>query len=211
MAIIVKKPAISPEMTPLYTSSLEKIKLFAGLGNPDKKYAGNRHNIGFMCLDRLAEMYETTWQNKKDFKSHFGQLDLGGSRLLLIKPQTYVNLSGTAVEAVVRFYKLQPTDVYVIYDEIRLPFGTIEICESEGNFGHNGLKSIQSCLGGNLRLIRVGIGPKKPAEIALTDFVLADFRPEESKLLPKVTKEVCSLIGETGGSDLKPEKRSIRP
>ena len=209
MAIIVKKPAISPEIAPLYTSSLEKTRLFAGLGNPGKQYAGNRHNIGFMCLDRLAEMYETLWQNKKDFKGYFAQLDLGGCRLLLLKPQTYVNLSGTAVEAVVRFYKLRPEDVCVVHDEIRLPFGTIETRKTESVFGHNGLKSIQACLGSGLQLVRVGVGPKKPVQIPLTDFVLADFTPEEKELLPKITKEVCSLIGEISGNDPKSEKRTI--
>ena len=209
MAIIVKKPVVSPEIAPLYTSSLERTRIFAGLGNPGKEYADNRHNIGFMCLNRLAEMYETPWQNKKDFKSHLAQMDLGGCRLLLAKPQTYVNLSGTAIMPIIRFYKLQPEEVYIIYDEIRLPFGTIEVCATESNFGHNGLKSIQTCLGNSLKLIRVGIGPKKPDQIALTDFVLANFTLAESKRLPKITKEVCSLIGEAGSGQLKPEKRSV--
>ena len=209
MAIIVKKPAISPEIAPLYTSSLERSRLFAGLGNPGKEYANNRHNVGFMCLNRLAEMHETPWQNKKDFKSHFAQIDLGGCRLLLVKPQTYVNLSGTAILPIIRFYKLQPEDVYIIHDEIRLPFGMIEVCATESNFGHNGLKSIQTCLGNSLQLIRVGIGPKEPAQIALSDFVLTHFTPAESERLPKIAKEVCSLIGEAGSGQLKPEKRSV--
>ena len=211
MAIIVKKATISPDTAPLYTSSLEKTRLFVGLGNPGQQYSQNRHNVGFMCLDQLANIYEGTWQHKKDFKSHLAHIDLSGLRLLLIKPQTYVNLSGEAIALIAHFYKLQADEIYIIHDEIRLPFGTIEILASKNSFGHNGLKSAQQYLGETLQLMRIGIGPKKPEQIPLTDFVLADFTQEEQQQLPKITKEVCSLIGEAGGDHLKPQKRSVLP
>ena len=209
MAIIVKKPILTPEIMPLYTSSLEQTKLFVGLGNPGVKYAKNRHNIGFMCLDRLAQMHEAVWQDKKDFKSYFGQIDLVGIRIFLIKPKTYVNLSGEAASIVAHFYKLSPDDIYIVHDEIRHRFGTIETFVGDKNFGHNGLKSIQNSIGKKMQLIRVGIGPKVPEQIALSDFVLSDFSDNQAEHLPALTKEVCSMIGELSSSKFKPEKRSI--
>ena len=211
MAIIVKKPIISPESAPLYTSSLEKMRLIVGLGNPGAKYAGHRHNAGFACLDRLVELYEAGWQEKKGLKGRLAQLDLAGIRLLLLKPQTYVNLSGEAVALMSRFYKLRPEEITVVYDEIRLNFGSIEALSSQNHFGHNGLKSIQQHLGNHLQLIRVGIGPKRPPEAELTDFVLNGFTEKERALLPKITKEVCNLIGEAGGEPLKDQRRSVLP
>lgn len=211
MGIVTKKPILNEDISALYTSSLESLKLFIGLGNPGDKYAANRHNAGFMCLNRLADLSDIAWQNKPDFKSQFAQTDIGGARIMLIKPQTYVNLSGEALAAVADFYKLAPGDIYVIHDEIRHPFGTIEVCRRHEHFGHNGLKSIKNFLKGELQLIRVGIGPKRPEQISLSDFVLADFTANELEKLPSVTKEVCSLIGEAGAGPLKAGKRSILP
>ena len=210
MAIIRKNPVLSEDTSGLYTSSMEITKLFVGLGNPGRQYADNRHNAGFMCLDRMAEMYEIPWQDKKDFKGHFTQLEMTGCRLLLLKPLTYVNLSGEAVLKVAQFYKLISENIHIIYDEIRLPFGTIEISAGQQTFGHNGLKSIAGLLDGEMKLIRFGIGPKRPEQAELTDFVLAKFTAKEIDRLPSLTKEVCSIIGEASGSNLQPEKRVIQ-
>ncbi|MYB39854.1 aminoacyl-tRNA hydrolase [Candidatus Saccharibacteria bacterium] len=209
MAIIRKSPVLSEDTSALYTSGMEVAKLFVGLGNPGQKYASNRHNAGFMCLDRMVEMYETPWQDKRDFKSHFAQIEIGGIRLIMLKPQTYVNLSGEAVLKVAQFYKLIPENIHVIYDEVRLPFGTIEVLAGQQTFGHNGLKSIAGLIEGEMKLIRFGIGPKRPEQIALTDFVLADFTAEEAVKLPGLTREVCSIIGEASGGDLPNGRRSV--
>ena len=211
MAIIVKKPIISPESAPLYTSSLEKIRLIVGLGNPGSQYARQRHNIGFICLEKLAELYEASWQAKKGLQGQLAQLDLAGVRLLLLKPQTYVNLSGEAISLTARFYKLRREEITIVYDEVRLNFGTIEALSGQNHFGHNGLKSAQQHLGEHLQLIRVGIGPKQPPQAELTDFVLGDFTAPEKVLLPSITKEVCNLIGEAGSEAPKNQKRSILP
>ena len=210
MAIIRKNPVLSENAAAFYTSGMESAKLFVGLGNPGRKYSGNRHNAGFMCLDRMAEMYETRWQDKPDLKSHLSQVELGGVRLILLKPQTYVNLSGEAVLKTARFYKLTSENIHVIYDEVRLPFGTIEILAGRETFGHNGLKSIGGFTDGDVKLIRLGIGPKRPERMELTDFVLADFTAEEAAKLPSLTKEVCSIIGEASGGELRAEKRIIQ-
>ena len=196
MAIIIKKGSETPDIEALFTSPLQEMRLVVGLGNPGEKYALNRHNIGFMCLDKMQTTYETKWQKQNKLKTLLTSLDLGNVRLILTKPQTYVNLSGEAVSALKQYYKLQKADICLIYDEIRLPFGTIEALKTNKDFGHNGLKSIQNHLRGSLQLLRVGIGPKKPSSADLSDFVLANFTPEQQELLPKITKEVCSLLGE---------------
>lgn len=197
MAIILKKGSTTPSIAPLFTSPLQELRLVVGLGNPDKKYTQTRHNIGFMCLDKMREVYdEGRWSPTPKLKSQLASLNLGNIRVYLAKPTTYVNLSGEAVNAVLRFYKLTPSDVCLVYDEIRLPFGTLEVLQTDKDYGHNGLKSIQAHLGQSLQLIRVGIGPKRPSDIELSDFVLSDFTDQESQKLPKITREVCSLLGE---------------
>ena len=146
--------------------------------------------------------------SKTNFKSWLCQLDLGETRFILIKPQTYMNLSGEAVQKISQFYNLKPDQIYIIHDEIRLKFGLIEALVTPNNFGHNGLKSIQNIFKSELNLIRVGIGPKKPAEIDLTDFVLTNFTSQEEAQLPKITQEVCSLLGEMGQT-FQPQKRNL--
>ena len=123
MGIVTKKPILSEDIASLYTSSLESLKLFVGLGNPGRQYAANRHNTGFMCLERLAELYDISWQDKRDFRSHFAQTDVGGTRIMLAKPQTYVNLSGEAVSKIAVFYKLTPKDIYIIHERNPPPLG----------------------------------------------------------------------------------------
>ena len=160
MAIILKRGSETPDIAPLFTSPLQEVRLVIGLGNPEEKYALNRHNIGFMCLDKMQSIYDLQWHKEGKFKTLLTTLNLGNIRLLLSKPQTYVNLSGEAVAALKQYYKLQRADICLIYDEIRLPFGAIEVLKTDKDFGHNGLKSIQNHLKGSLQLIRVGIGPK---------------------------------------------------
>ena len=208
MAIIVKKPIISPSLDPLYTSKTQNLRLVVGLGNPGQRYSHNRHNLGFMCLDKCAQLYESQWQEKPKLKSHLCSIDLRESRFILMKAQTYMNLSGEAVSLVAKFYKIEPQQIYIIHDDIRLKFGTIKVLETTENSGHNGLKSIQDILEAKLNLIQVGIGPKKPAEINLTDFVLADFSSKEIEKIPTITKEVSSLLGELEGN-FKAQKRIL--
>ena len=209
MAIIARRTSETPDIAPLYTTSLEHVKLIVGLGNHGDQYAKHRHNVGFMCLDHFAQIYEADWQVKKDFKAQLAQVDLGGVRLLLLKPQTYMNNSGEAVQLVQKFYKLNDASLLVIYDEIRLKFGVIEAMVTEQTFGHNGLKSLQSTLQQNLQLIRVGIGPKTPPEIDLSTFVLSAFSDAENFKLNKITKEVCSLLGEASSQNLMPHRRTV--
>lgn len=209
MAIIRKQTIAIPEIVPFYSSGLEKTRLFVGLGNPGQQYQNNRHNIGFMCLNKFCDLHELTWITKKDFQVDLAQTNIAGSRIILIKPQTYMNLSGQAVSKVLQFYKLSLEETYIIYDEIRLKLGLIEILKTNKDYGHNGLKSLSQYLSNDLHLIRTGIGPKQPSNIDLTQFVLSDFTKSQIPIVNKIAQEISSLIGETSYMDLVDERITV--
>ncbi len=152
-----------------------------GLGNPGREYAGHRHNVGFMVVDRLAEAVGIPLGQSK-FEGRFGQGDAGKTRLLLLEPQTFMNASGEAVAAAVRFFKVAPENLLVVHDELDLPFGRLQLKKGGGTGGHNGLESIVAQLGdtGFARL-RFGVGkPGGPnAKERVVGHVLHDFSSEE--------------------------------
>jgi PTH1 family peptidyl-tRNA hydrolase len=129
--------------------------LVVGLGNPGRDYEATRHNAGFLALERLAGA-GVSFSNK--FHGEFAQTELGGEKCLLLKPQTYMNNSGRAVQAAMAFYKLAPENVIVIYDELDLPPGKLRIKQGGGANGHNGIKDIDAAIGQNYWRIRIGIG-----------------------------------------------------
>jgi PTH1 family peptidyl-tRNA hydrolase len=153
------------------------MQIFAGLGNPGPKYAGNRHNIGFMALDRIAEDHGFgPWKAK--FQAEIAEGRLGSERVLLLKPQTFMNLSGQSVGEAMRFYKLEPGDVTVFHDELDLAPGKLRVKQGGGHAGHNGLRSIHQHIGEAYRRVRLGIGhpghKEKVAGYVLQDFAKAD-------------------------------------
>ena len=162
------------------------MKLLVGLGNPGRDYAGHRHNLGFMVVDRLASRLGIALAQEK-FEARIGQGDLDGQRVLLLEPQTYMNDSGAAVAAAARFYKVGLESLLVVHDELDLPFGWIQLKRGGGTGGHNGLESVVERLGeeGFARL-RVGIGkPSGPnAKERVVGHVLHDFSAEERIELP---------------------------
>jgi len=129
--------------------------LIAGLGNPGAKYQGNRHNIGFMAVDAIHRRHSFSPWSKK-FKAEIAEGELGGQKVLLIKPQTFMNLSGESVGEAMRFYKLEPSDLVVIYDELDLPAGKARLKTGGGHGGHNGIKSIDAHSGREYRRLRLG-------------------------------------------------------
>ena len=167
--------------------------LIVGLGNPGKKYAGNRHNAGFHCLDLLAEAHGMAF-SKKQFKADLALGKIAGRRAILAKPQTFVNASGEAAGAIARFYKVDPGDVLVVYDELDLPQGTIRLRPRGGSGGHNGIKSVIEHLGteGFPRL-RVGIG-RPPGRMEPKDYVLQDFGDEEREAMQEVYQRAVDAI-----------------
>jgi peptidyl-tRNA hydrolase, PTH1 family len=131
--------------------------LIAGLGNPGASHASNRHNIGFMAADEIARLHGFgPWRTK--FRSDICEGSLAGEKVLLIKPQTYMNRSGEAIGEAIRFYKLSPSDVIVFYDELDLASGKVRVKTGGGSGGHNGIRSIDAHCGKNYRRVRLGIG-----------------------------------------------------
>lgn len=155
--------------------------LVAGLGNPGRNYAGNRHNIGFMAADRIAARCGFP-PFRKGFQAEVCETEVAGQRVLLMKPQTYMNESGRAVGEAARFYKLTPAEVIVIHDDLDLPAGKLRMKLGGGHGGHNGLRSITQQIGDGYRRVRLGIG--HPGDKALVHgHVLSDFAKADDSWL----------------------------
>lgn len=153
------------------------MKLIVGLGNPGVKYENTRHNAGFMVLDRIAELCDAPI-NKKKFEGRYCKTRIGNEDVILLKPETYMNLSGFSVRAAMDFFKISRDDLLVIYDDLDTPVGSIRLKTKGSAGGHNGMKSvISSVLGEDFDRIRVGIG--RDPKIRIIDYVLTRFRPEE--------------------------------
>ncbi len=207
MALFQRRPdTISP---PMYTLGLQRTVLIVGLGNPGKEYDGTRHNIGFACLDALAEKLEfEPWIEKKDMKCRITSQTLGGTRAILVKPTTYMNLSGEAVRAVAHFYKVPEQQVLAVHDELDIPFGQIRTRMGGESAGHNGIKSVIQVWGKDFGRVRIGI--KAHTKMAAEDFVLAKFSKEEQVELPALKKEVNSILSEyIYGAELTSDTRSF--
>ena len=153
------------------------MQLFVGLGNPGAKYAGNRHNIGFMALDRIASDHGfAPWRSK--FQGELTEGTLGGEKVLLLKPATFMNLSGQSVGEAMRFYKLTPADVTVFHDEIDLAPGRLRVKRGGGHSGNNGIRSMLAHLSPEVRRIRLGVGHPGDKSLVMP-YVLADFAKAE--------------------------------
>ncbi|MCB8919959.1 MAG: aminoacyl-tRNA hydrolase [Ardenticatenaceae bacterium] len=166
--------------------------LIVGLGNPGRNYRENRHNLGFMVVDKLAEKYAISLNSVKS-KAIVGNGRILDRPVILAKPQTYMNLSGDSVGPVAAFYKIPPENVLVIYDELDLPFGTIRLREQGGAGGHNGMKSIINHLGQGFPRVRLGIG-RPPGRMDPAAWVLRDFGDEERPLLNEILAEAIQAI-----------------
>jgi PTH1 family peptidyl-tRNA hydrolase len=158
--------------------------IVAGLGNPGPTYQWTRHNAGFLFLERLAHL-ENAHISKKSFAGLSGELLIAGHRLILLKPQTFMNLSGNSVMQALQFHKLRLSNLIVVHDELDLSFGTVRFKNGGGHGGHNGLRSIMENLGkGDFIRLRIGIG--KPQHGDTTAHVLGKFSPDHMVVLPKV-------------------------
>lgn len=168
--------------------------LIVGLGNPGFKYANTRHNIGFRCVDALAERHGLSFDRKQG-KALVASGTIAGQPVLLIKPQTYMNLSGDAVSAVANFYRITPDRLLVIFDDLDLPVGTVRIRKSGGAGGHKGMISIIERLGTQeFSRIRVGIG-RPPGRMDPADYVLLPFHEgDESILVAETIDRVVQAV-----------------
>ncbi|SDK60286.1 aminoacyl-tRNA hydrolase [Sediminibacillus albus] len=156
------------------------MKCIVGLGNPGKKFEQTRHNIGFMIIDELAARYQLKLKKKK-FNGLYAMETIYGEKVLLLEPQTYMNLSGESLRPLIDYYGIDISDTVVIYDELDLPLGKIRLREKGGHGGHNGIRSIIDHLGTKeFKRIRVGIGrPSIPQPVP--DYVLGTFNKEEQQ------------------------------
>lgn len=169
------------------------MKVVVGLGNPDRKYHGTRHNIGFQVIDYLSDKYDIAVDTKKH-KGLIGKGIIDGQKVLLVKPMTYMNLSGECLRQVMDYYKLDPEDITVIYDDISLDVGQVRIRKKGSAGGHNGIKSIIAHLGSQeFPRIKIGVG-EKPKGYDLADYVLGKFSKAELEVYDGIMPNVAGAV-----------------
>lgn len=175
------------------------MRLFVGLGNPGASYARNRHNIGFMAVDAIADAHGFgPWREK--FQGFLSEGRLGGDKVLLLKPDTFMNLSGRSVVEAARFYKIAPEEVVVFHDELDLAPGKVRVKEGGGHAGHNGLRSVHQYLGPDYVRVRMGIG--HPGEKHLvSNYVLHDFAKADEEWLTPLIDAVAGAAGRLAEGD----------
>lgn len=196
MSLFVKKTNTGTN-TPLYTLSAEKTVLLVGLGNIGAEYDGTRHNIGFAILDAFVKQQDLpAWHEKKDLKCHVSAHTLGDTRVIAIKPTTFMNSSGEAVRAVQQYYKLTNSQTMVIHDELDIEFGQIRTKIGGGSAGNNGLKSIIQHCGEDFARVRVGIKSDLLEKMDSADFVLGKFSKEEQAKLSAMQREAINILAE---------------
>lgn len=170
------------------------MKLIVGLGNPGPQYARTRHNVGFTVANQLATNLSATWASESKLKSEIATADLAGEKVIIAKPQTFMNLSGEAVQRIMQYYKLNPADVWAIFDDVDVPFGRLRLRIGGSSSGHQGVKSIIQHVGPDFIRVRVGISlndrTKEPSE----EYVLRPFNSDEQEHLPQVVEQAASKI-----------------
>lgn len=198
MGLFQKKFTNTSSHAPLYTLGDQKSILIVGLGNPGNEYAGTRHNIGYDAVESLVTSHSEfdAWITKKDLKCQQSSATIGGTKVIVIKPTTFMNLSGEAVQAVQNFYKINSSNTVVVADELDIPFGQIKTKVGGGSAGHNGIKSIVQHCGENFGRIRVGINNEHRTKNDEKDFVLKKFSSDEQSNLSDITSEVSSILTE---------------
>jgi len=195
MALFQRNPS-NYESSALFSIGLNKTYMIVGLGNVGDKYDLTRHNIGFEAVDALVSSKDelSDWQDKKNFKAHFSIGQFADTRIIVIKPTTLMNLSGEAVLAASHFYKVAPSQILVVHDEIDVKFGQIRTRVGGSSAGHNGIESIISTIGEDFNRLRIGIGPKTPQKMDSADFVLAKFKKSELDKMDELKREAVAIM-----------------
>lgn len=211
MAIITKRPTYDSSL-PMYDFGLNTTVLIVGLGNPGKEYEATRHNIGFTVIDNFASKQGfDKWTQKKDLHCLQATATLGNTKVILCKPDTFMNESGRAVKAVQHFYKIDNSKTLVVYDELDVHFGQLRTRVGGSSAGHNGVKSVTQACGEDYGRLRIGIGPKKPKQMDTSDFVLAKFSSKEVDHMPELLQETAAILSEYahGSGEIINETRSF--
>ncbi|MEQ2009565.1 MAG: aminoacyl-tRNA hydrolase [Limisphaerales bacterium] len=175
---------------------MENLYLIVGLGNPGADYAQTRHNAGFLLVERLAEQWRASWESERKFQSRVAKAERDGRRVLLLQPQTFMNLSGEAVSAVSGFYRVPPAQVLVAVDDADLPLGEIRLRPGGSSGGHHGLESVEQHLTTReYPRLRIGIGRRDAAVREITGHVLGKFGADERELFAQVLAQAGEQIG----------------
>ena len=176
-----------------HSQKSESLYLIVGLGNPGRKYARNRHNIGFLCIDQLATVAGISVRRKR-MKTRLGSGQIGRHKMLLAKPQTFMNNSGQSVAPLCHWYHVEPQRILIIHDDLDLPFGRIRLRPSGGSGGHKGIKSIIAELG-HQDFARLRIGIDRPVHGDPIDYVLDDFDRQQAGKLPSIHERMIEIVG----------------
>ncbi|MBX4201361.1 aminoacyl-tRNA hydrolase [Candidatus Saccharibacteria bacterium] len=196
MSLFQNKPQDTSQV-PLYTLSASKTVLIIGLGNPGEEYENTRHNIGFEILDEFAQNNDFPgWLAKKDLKCRLSAHTLGGTRVVLCKPTTFMNDSGEAAQAVQRFYRVYNQSTLAVYDELAIEFGQLRTRSGGSDAGHNGVKSLIQHIGDDFGRLRVGIGSETAKKAEAANFVLGKFSKSEQASLDPIIQEANAIITE---------------
>ncbi|NCU30954.1 aminoacyl-tRNA hydrolase [Candidatus Saccharibacteria bacterium] len=169
------------------------MKLIVGLGNPEFRYDGTRHNVGFAMLDIYAKREKAKWQDKPKFKALIAEL-MADEKIILAKPTTYYNLSGETVRAIADFYKIPVENILVVHDDYALPFGTLRTREQGSDGGNNGIKSINTHMGPGTNRVRIGTGTDLRDQMSDSDYVLSKFSEAERKDLIAMQHKIAEII-----------------
>lgn len=178
------------------------MKLIFAQGNPGEQYAKTRHNVGWQVLDAFAKREQGSFTTKTKFHAEVTELTIGDEKVVLVKPDTYYNETGSSARALLDFYKLQPNiDILVLHDELALPFGRLRLREKGSDAGNNGIKSLNSHIGEDYHRLRIGIANDLRSQIDDSDFVLSRFTREEQtdleeKIIPKAFEIIDAFIAE---------------
>lgn len=212
MALFQKKTTNTSSTAPLYTIGGQSTMLIVGLGNPGKEYIKTRHNAGFISVDAFVKAHDelSEWVIKKDLFCQISTGIMGATRVIVIKPTTFMNESGRAVQAVQSFYKIPPIQTVVLHDELDINFGQIRTRNGGGAAGHNGIKSIISHCGDDFGRIRIGINNQHKPTHDTSDFVLKPFNDTEQSHIAALTREIESILIEIiYRGNVQPETRSF--
>jgi len=187
------------------------IKLVVGLGNPGQQYEKTRHNAGFLFLDNLAAERSCAWSNKPGFQGLMSECGIAGEKVLLLKPQTYMNRSGQSVGKVARYYKLVPEDILVVHDELDFDAGVAKLKKDGGHAGHNGLRDIIAHLGGkDFYRLRIGIG-RPAAGINVADYVLSVPPKNDWQLIHSAIDQGKEFIDQIIAGDISVVMNKMNP
>jgi peptidyl-tRNA hydrolase, PTH1 family len=210
MGLFVRRHS-DTESQPLYSTVHQHVTLVIGLGNVGKQYDGTRHNIGFVCLDNFADQHEfPKWIEKKDLRAQLTDRVIGDTKVILVKPTTYMNESGQAAMAVQHFYKISNAETVVVHDDLDIAFGQIRARQGGGSAGNNGIKSLIQHLGEDFQRLRIGVRNELLEKIDAADFVLAKFNKDEQAKLPELQREVSALLSEyTASHELPHDTRNF--